>query len=179
VSDPCVVGLDLSLTSTGVALADGRVCRLRIDGFGPKRIEWIRATIMDLVPAEIELAVIEWYSFGARGSHVREIAELGGVVRNALWRARVPYLDVPPSTLKKAATGNGKAKKYEVMRAAERRLGYEGTEDDESDALWLRAIGWELLGCSPCDWTKAGLDAIEPLRHVTPHLCPPTQEAAP
>ena len=169
---PLVVGLDLSLTSTGIAHVDGRVNCIKARGVGPARIEEIRATVMFGVDVDAELVVIEGYSHGSHLAYAREMGELGGVVRNALWRARIPYLDVAPNTLKKAATGNGRASKYDVIKAAERKLGYDDTSDDEADALWLQAIGRELLGFSPCEWTKAQAEAIEPLRHTTPNLAP-------
>lgn len=170
IEDPRVVGLDLSLNSTGIAWADGRVQTFVGRGDGPGRIEQIRRCVMADMPVDCELAVIEGYSYGSNTKYIRELAELGGTIRNALWRERIAYLDVPPSTLKKVATSDGHANKVKVIQAAERKLGYEGSCDDEADALWLREIGWELLGQSKQRWTKAQTEALETLRKLAPHV---------
>jgi Holliday junction resolvasome RuvABC endonuclease subunit len=177
--NPCIIGLDLSLTATGIAHPAGEVEVIRPDKIekdidGMPRIELIRERIAEIVASHthIELVVIEGYSYGSHLSYAREMGELGGVVRNHLYQERVPYLDVAPNKVKKVATGNGKAGKTEVVQAAEKRLGYEGHDDNESDALWLRAIGWFLMGETPCTIPVAQLDALEPLRHIVPTLAP-------
>lgn len=178
-ANPSILGLDLSLTATGIGHPAGEVEVVNpakivkgIDGMG--RIELIRERIAEIITKHVlvELVVIEGYSYGSHLAYAREIGELGGVIRNHLYQERVPYIDVPPNTLKKIATGNGKATKYQVMQAAAKRLGYEGADDNESDALWLRAIGWFLMGETPCSIPVDQLEALEALRHVVPVLAP-------
>lgn len=135
-----IVGLDLSLTATGVADWTGTytISPPKTAADGMPRLDWLERRILDVTELA-DLVVIEGYSFGARRqSHTRAIAELGGVVRLALWRAGRPYVDVPPATLKKLSTGRGNAPKEEVLAAAIRRLGFEGHSKDEADALWLK-----------------------------------------
>lgn len=175
--NPCIIGLDLSLAATGIAHPGGeaevlRPGKIMKDIAGMARIELIRAHIAEIIARHtlVELVVIEGYSYGSHLAYAREIGELGGVIRNHLFQERVPYLDVPPNTLKKIATGNGRADKYEVMQAATKRLRYEGHDDNESDALWLRAIGWFLMGEKPCTIPAVQMEALEPLRHVVPVL---------
>jgi Holliday junction resolvasome RuvABC endonuclease subunit len=139
---PHVIGLDLSLRATGVALPD-RTSTIRAKGSGMERLRFIRDHVVDLT-ADADLVVIEGYAYAAR-QQAHQIGELGGVVRYALWTNHIAYMDVPPSTLKKFATGNGSANKYAVLAAAVRRLGYDGTDDNEADAIWLREIGRQLL----------------------------------
>lgn len=136
-----IVGVDLSLTSTGIADADGaRLIKTRMSGMA--RIEYIREKVLDFQRAgEINIFVIEGYSFGSHASHAHELGELGGVVRHCLFSLQLQYVDVPPSSLKRYATGKGNARKEDMLGAAIRRLGYEGNSYDEADALWLRAIG--------------------------------------
>lgn len=178
--NPCIIGLDLSLTATGVAHPRGEVEVIRPDKIikaidGMARIELIRTRISDMLDALtlVELVVIEGYSYGSHQSYAREMGELGGVIRNHLYQERVPYLDVSPNMLKKIATGKGNASKYEVMQAASKRLNYDGHNDNESDALWLRAIGWFLMGETPCTIPAAQMEALEPLRHIAPTLALP------
>lgn len=143
-----VVGLDLSLTATGVATSDGswivKPGKLR----GPERLATIRdfvaAAVLD-EPVPVDLVVIEGYAYG-RNNNREILGELGGVIRLLLWENDVRYLDVPPSTLKMYATGKGNAGKTEVVIAARERLGYSGHDDNEADAMWLYALGCDLLG---------------------------------
>lgn len=142
-----VFGIDLSLTSTGIADATGaRTITNKLRGM--ERIEYIRAEIEDtlLLPSLTTLVVLEGYSFGSHASHAHELGELGGVVRWWLWSCGVPYVDVPPATLKRYATGKGNAPKDLMLATAIRKLGYEGHSNDEADALFLRAMGMDALG---------------------------------
>lgn len=175
-----VVGLDLSLTATGVATEAGcEVLAAKIRGC--ERLAWIRDQAILVVlneaavypPRRADLVVIEGYSFGSRGRTLYQIGELGGVIRLALHEQGIPFVEVPPSTLKKYATGHGNAGKGEVLAAAIRRLGYDGHDDNEADALWLRAMaldfyglpGWCILPAShqvaldKIDWPELGEQA--------------------
>jgi hypothetical protein len=73
----------------------------------------------------------------------------------------VAFADVPPASLKKFACGKGNAKKEEMLAAAIRRLGYEGSSFDEVDALWLRAMGCEALATPLVKMPAAHLDALK------------------
>lgn len=136
-----VVAIDPSLTSSGVAfgaktpaLRSWKPGKLR----GPRRLEWFfnqtLDTIRTLKPAVV---AIEGYAFSSRNSHAHGLGELGGVIRLATVMCAVPVLEVPPTKIKKFATGKGNANKQMVLTEAVRRLDYEGHSDDEADALWL------------------------------------------
>jgi Holliday junction resolvasome RuvABC endonuclease subunit len=63
----------------------------------------------------------------------------------------VPVAVVPPSCLKKYATGNGNASKDAVLIAAVRRLPWLNIQgNDQADAAWLCAAGYEAAGQSLC-----------------------------
>jgi Holliday junction resolvasome RuvABC endonuclease subunit len=94
--------------------------------------------------------VLEGYSFASVGSSVIQIAELGGVVRHELWARKVPVLEVSPGTLKVFATGKGTSSKVAMIIEARSRLGYEGQDDNEADALWLRALGLAVVNEPIC-----------------------------
>jgi crossover junction endodeoxyribonuclease RuvC len=177
VSPPVVVGIDLSLRRTAVADNQGvRVIPTAAvaddDHRGAMgRLERIVEAVTEpLVPlaSQIELVMIEGYSFGSSTKGMRAIAELGGAVRLALWRAHIPYLDVAPKTLKKYATGSGNAGKIQVVQAANTRLGYAGFDHNEADALWLHAMGTELLFVPVVDLPQTHREALDPLKSVLP-----------
>lgn len=50
---------------------------------------------------------------------------------------RLPYKGVHTATVKKAATGSGRANKVDVMDAAVRRWDWPVQDDNEADALWV------------------------------------------
>lgn len=155
---PRVVGLDLSLTATGYANDRGTSTIGAKPHKGCARLALLR----DLVSIECRdapLVVIEGYAYG-RQNVAHQLGELGGVVRVALYEAGVPYVDVPPSSLKKYATGKGNANKGEMLAAAIRRLGYEGADDNEADALWLRAMGLDALGCPVVEMPAVNRSAL-------------------
>ncbi len=140
-----VVGIDPSLTSTGIALPDGLTIAIQPRKLrGPERLAHLAAAVR-WASISADLAVIEGYAFGSK--YRREaLGELGGVIRTSLWENRVPFVEIPPPTLKLFATGNGKASKDEVAEAACRDLDSgPGLTSDEYDALWLKEAGHCLL----------------------------------
>lgn len=173
-SPPIVVGVDLSLTGTGLAHADGtsdtyEPCADREAHHGLVRMDEIATYVnvsTDMV--DLELVVIEGLAFDAHDTK-RQQAQLAGIVRHSLYRANKPFIVVPPNTLKKYATGSGQAKKMTVFKAAQYRFGYDGESFDEADALWLRAIGWHLIMGEPItELPKNHVVAIDPLMRQRP-----------
>ena len=149
-----IVGLDLSLTATGIATEVGTEV-LRTDLRGCERLERLEAKIMTRVgcfhavggwtadPYDgrlADLVVLEDYAY-SRSNQAHQIGELHGVIRLALHEAGIPVALVAPTARAKYATGSGRAGKAEVLAAAIRRLGYGGHDDNEADALWLREMG--------------------------------------
>lgn len=173
-SPPIVVGVDLSLTGTGLAHADGTAdtyepCADREAHHGLVRMDEI-ATYVDRATdmVDLELVVLEGLAFDAHDTK-RQQAQLTGIVRHSLYRANKPFIVVPPNTLKKYATGSGAAKKMTVFKAAQYRFGYDGESFDEADALWLRAIGWHLIMGEPItELPKSHVVAIDPLMRQRP-----------
>lgn len=168
-TDVAVIGLDPSLTAFGIATVTGTMV-IKPKVRGPARLDELAMAVRHAVtrwpPAE--LVMVESYSHGSRyATHV--MGELGGVVRLALWSLSVPYLDVPPKTLKLFATGKGNADKETMRDAARDRLGYSGRDHNEADALWLRAAGAEILGAPLCpipDDQRAALDLLMRTRPI-------------
>jgi len=117
-----------SLDDYGVFLARGR---------GPAAIASTLAGVAK-VAARADLIVLEGYAYG-RGQKAHQMGETRGPVKLWLHQTRRPFVEVPPSVVKKVATGRGNAPKREVLAEAVRRLGYGGHDENEADALWLWA----------------------------------------
>lgn len=155
-----VVGIDPSLTSTGIA-EGGDAYTLggespAGDGMQLDRVVKTATIIASYALAwmngKVALFVVEAPSLYSKSSGHERTVGLHYLLRYLLTREQWPVaithdvLDVAPSTLKVFATGNGRADKFDVILAARERLGYEGKSDDEADALWLEQIGHHLLG---------------------------------
>lgn len=141
-----VAGIDPSLRCCAVARPNGELLLLKSDLTGFPRLCQLRDTVLAVCDDDaVERVVIEGYTFGTTHSaHV--LGELGGVIRAGLHDRHIPWIDIPPGTLKKYATGSGRALKPDMVDAAREQLGYTGASHDAADALWLRAIGLDLLG---------------------------------
>lgn len=133
---PHVIALDLSLTCVGYASTRLGSGTFRPEGRGMRRLNGILEEIRHLIPGH-HLVLVEGYSYASKGRAVVSIGELGGVVRLYLWKSGIPYVEIPPSSMKKVATGKGNAPKELVLVEAVRRLGYGGASNHVADALWL------------------------------------------
>jgi crossover junction endodeoxyribonuclease RuvC len=169
---PEIVGLDLSLTSTGAARIGPagswttRFCPPKgLDSW--PRLSWILEHVEDVV-RDSGLVVIEGPSYGS-GSGVRQAGhhERGGLwwlVTHSLWLDSRPVAVVPPASLKRYITGKGTAHKDAVLAATIRRypdIDLDG--NDQADALVLAAMGADHLGypIAPMPAThRAALDTI-------------------
>lgn len=146
-----VIGLDLSLTSTGVALPDGTTYRIKTRAAdGDRRLLHIRDSIRDdLAEHRPHLAVIEDLPTKMHATALKIIGKLHGVVVGELLDADVPYAYIPPATLKQFACDKGNADKPQLAAAAYLAAGAEFVDDkggDQCDAWWLRAAGHDWCG---------------------------------
>jgi len=147
---PRIAGFDLSISHSGLALPDGRTYAYtphERDRAG--RLHELHSRIcarLDLyhVRQRIDVAVIEDYMKAVTNvATTYRLAELRGVIVQALYVRAIPFVEVHPSTLKAFAgkvIGRTVASKDDMVSAA-LTLGYKPTSDDEADAALLHAIG--------------------------------------
>jgi crossover junction endodeoxyribonuclease RuvC len=147
-----VIGLDLSLTGTGLVVLDstGKVheamtisSKLR----DMERLAYIRGIIGQMLTKhDPRLACLEGYSMGSRAGQLASIGELGGVVKLLLHRNKYRYAIAAPTQLKKFASGKGNCMKDEIMMHVFKRWGYEAKDNNQSDAYVLARIALGLEG---------------------------------
>lgn len=167
-----IVGLDISLTGTGVAAltrtgsnaTEWSVHTFRIPTSPSKgggitdllgRMRVIAERCAEAV-SDADLVVAEEQAFGAVGSAARSLAGVWYFVIDRVLRHEVALVLVSTSQLKKYATGNGNAAKREVSRAVGRMWPHVETgSGDEDDAMVLASIGAHLLDLAlPYEPTK-------------------------
>jgi crossover junction endodeoxyribonuclease RuvC len=175
-----VLGIDPSLTATGVALPDGTVATVAVKLSKGGRLKHVRESdrliaIRDRVAClldDVDLVVVEGYSYGS-GFQAHQLGELGGVLRVLLTEAGVAWVEVAPTRVKRYATGKGNAGKADMLLAAQ-CAGVATTDHNAADAWWLRAVGVHALTGDPVDggdrrpWRDAMADEV---RVMLPATC--------
>lgn len=146
---PMILGLDVS-TVTGWCewrREQTNVAEIQFKKFsGMKRAlafsDWLSGRLDSCKP---ELVVFEGYGFGQLSS-VQVLVEIGTLMRAVTYCSGIPYVDVPPMSLKKFTTGKGTAKKDEMMLWVYKRWGFEAKTNNEADAFALAMVGRAMLG---------------------------------
>lgn len=148
-----VVGLDLSVTSTGICvLVEGDDRKWTVEathrvGYPLKRDSSVQEKIERLVmiarkvvqtcnelPGGPMSVGIEGYAFSARGAQ-NDLAELQGVVKSQLQlSSSVKIVVVPPTQARRHVLGAGNPKGKKGIARILRVMGLEFKTDDEADA---------------------------------------------
>lgn len=151
-----ILGIDPSLSSTGLCLIDRMGSIADSSSFGskrtgPARLVQLRDHLADyLEKYRPSVCAIEGYSFGSK--HAREVvAEWGGTIRVMLWERSIPTLVVPPMTLKKfVLTDMKNLAKDRMAVASYARWGVSFKNDDECDAHALAQLALVRLSYDGC-----------------------------
>lgn len=146
-------GIDLSLTSTGVAMVDdGKLAlhgtiKTTPDGKRPKdEIERLHGIVDQVVSFlkefKPDIVVLEGIAFMAHNTTaIAQLAGLSYLVRSVLTKMTIPYLVVAPSSLKKFITGKGNSPKDTMMMEVYKQYKHSFLDNNESDAFSLAAVG--------------------------------------
>lgn len=150
------VGLDLSLTASGIASSTGWCTIVGRDGLTvartplAERVAGLRALKHELLDTigKPDVACLETPALSRSRGGVFERGLIWFAVASALIDRGVPVVEVDPNQLKLYATGSGKANKGQVLVAVTKRWPQFETKGDDNlaDAVVLAAIGAELLG---------------------------------
>jgi Holliday junction resolvasome RuvABC endonuclease subunit len=101
------------------------------------RLIRFRAKLREVIDLEsIDLVVFE----RPGGRHVGAVivqSELQGQVKVVCEDLHIEYRGYSSQEIKKFATGKGNSGKPAMIAAAQAKLGYTGSNDNEADALWL------------------------------------------
>jgi Holliday junction resolvasome RuvABC endonuclease subunit len=176
-----VVGLDLSLTSTGIAiLRDGELAApLRSVGHTSRdganfqnRSRRVRSQCQAVLDQVIgknraaglwpDLAVLEGPEAFDTFGHAFDRGALWHGVYGALDAKRVPVAVVNPKTLKVWWVGDGNASKLRMLNAAMARVRPAVSTHDEADALALACAGaWHLGDPVPFEPNERQVESLD------------------
>lgn len=145
-----VAGLDLSITATGLTHeVQGEACWHTIatkDKDGDRRLTVIKDQLTSLLTGyqPLVFALVEDLPFNANAAGVTGMVH--GVARPILIENGISYGTVPPSSLKKYATGKGTGTKTDMALSAYKRAGAEFGDDNQCDSWWLWVMAHDLAG---------------------------------
>lgn len=161
-----VAGIDPSLTGSGVADVAGELSEHKSNPTSlaiyerHSRLTDLRERILaDITGAD--LVVIEQPAYSKAVGHMHDRSGLWWLVAAAVIEAGMTLVEVPPTALKKFATGKGNATKPDMRMALFQRFGLDVRSDNKVDAWWCRALGLALVGEPIVDLPKANLTALD------------------
>lgn len=143
-----ILGIDPSLTGTGVvALEDGEIINKQLIKTKPTKgtlaeLERLVKIVGSIEYGEAELAVIEGMAFMARNTtSLVQLAGLNYMIRHKLYKKNIPFIIVPPTSLKKFITGKGNAPKEFMLMEVYKRFNEEFRDNNICDAYCLARVG--------------------------------------
>lgn len=169
-----IVGIDLSLSSTGICISMGdnkkaySVATQPRDGmFG--RYHLTLTSIMDAVNKDttdyMSVVILEDYAYGfntyRKSSSILQLAEIAGIVKYNLYFCGTPTFLVSPTMLKKWVTGKGTSKKDEMRLHLFKKYNVEFETTDEGDAYGLADFGRHLLGLGDRELSAMEKDTLK------------------
>lgn len=138
-----VMGIDASLTATGLAVINGTklfsdvLSPPKDQNRGPARLSWFKDMFSVAIRTHHpELIFIEGYGFGAK-NQAHSLGELGGILKVCIHESGVPFQIAPPTVLKMFATGKGNAEKDAVSKELFKRYGVDLMNNNAVDAAGL------------------------------------------
>ena len=141
------VGLDLSLTGTGIVVLSDAGDIIHQDLISTKasseiefRLHFIAGEIIDkllnYLPSNIVI-YMEGLSFGSKGSSILELAGLHYFIRTRFYDMGYNYKVIEPTKLKKFITGSGKSPKSIIIKEIYKKWGEDFNNDNIADAYAL------------------------------------------
>lgn len=159
-----IVGIDLSLTSTGTCtlIEDKHTTSLiKTKKKGCSRLIHIRNEIVNILDdIDPDLVVVEGYSYGSKG-HAFSIGELGGLIKEMLFSCLFNTVIVPPTCLKKFVTAKGNSGKEIMLVKTLVKYGIEFGDDNLCDAFGLAKMGKAYLKGTKIKYEQEALKGVE------------------
>lgn len=145
------VGLDLSFTSSGVAVKQGNKITVGTIKTDPKnfsndieRIVHIRNKVFEKIPENVSIICIEDIFAGLHPGSGMRLAMLAAIVRLAMYEKGIKFFTCAPTSLKKFITGKGVGQKDMIVKEVYKKYGLDVEGNDDADAVVLCHIAENL-----------------------------------
>lgn len=162
------VGLDLSLTGTGICVKRQNEVAIETFKTTPKsapndlaRLQLIVSEVMKRIPSDVTMVCVEDYFTPTNRQQIGaaiKIVALGTIVRMALYEAGIPFFVISPSQLKKFITGKGNSQKSLIIREVYKKYGYDCKDDNQADASVLAHMAEAIVCYSNPDINLVSFD---------------------
>ena len=145
------VGLDLSLTGTGLIIIDNKANIIKQELISTKSSDTPEEILIQIANklefistiANLQSVYVEGLSFGSKGQAILELGALHYFIRIFLYKKKINYKIIPPGTLKKFVTEKGNAKKNLMLMKVFQKWGEEFSDDNLCDAYSLARMALE------------------------------------
>jgi len=145
-----VVGLDMSLTGSGICVVQNDVSTIETLKTGPhdfscdlERLLYITNTVMSKIPQTPSLICIEDYFIPmstAQTGAAMSLNSLGTLMRIKMYEAKFPFIIISPPQLKKFILGKGVGQKSLIMKEVFKKYNVDVKDDNQADAFVLAQI---------------------------------------
>lgn len=168
------LGLDLSLTGTGLVIIDDDykiqvIELLHIEAREVERLLFLEEEFLNIIKPyadKIDLMAFETPAYRADGQQF-SLGEWAGLVKLNLFKMGIKMLKVAPTQLKKYVTGVGKGEKGVIILDVYKNFGEEIRQNDQADAYVVARIAHDFDFIfnknKKIDLTKAQTEVINKL----------------
>ena len=165
-----VIGIDQSLVCPAICVLryeDKKLIMMkchRSSRKGTPRLDTLSNVFQNIVDKLIKkkkrcVFFIEGYAYG-RVARSHQMGELGGLIKLIVYRSKFPFLSIPPTAVKKFASGKGMVKKNMMLKEVYKRWDKDFSNDNEADAYSIA-----MLGVSLCREVRGEEDKLLAFQH--------------
>lgn len=164
------MGIDPSLTGTGIiVLEQGKIVEnklIKTKPTGDSNVLGLERllSIRDQINLDgIDMVLMEGLAFMARNtSALVQLSALNYFLREKINSKGIKWYIIAPTTLKKAITSKGNAKKDEMLLEVYKKYGESFSDDNLCDAFGLAKVGEMIAGI--VELTKSQKEVVELLK---------------
>lgn len=110
----------------------------------PERMYKLWMKIKEHLNKDTDKVFIEGFSFQSKGKGTDFQYGLGWILRLMLYLEGIEYKEIPPTVVKKFASGKGNSSKEAMILPIYKKWGFESDSDNIRDAFVLAKIGYSI-----------------------------------
>lgn len=147
-----IAGLDLS-SHSGIVIKNGTEtllaeevhfeCNKTVHKYA-RYFKYVDSLVSKVRQHNVDVAIVEGYSHAGKFVNYFQY-EIGALVKGVLFKNNIPFIEVPPKSLKKYVTGKGNGKKSLMLLEVYKRWNFTTDNDNIADAYGLAEFGTGLF----------------------------------